>query len=187
MGAYTRVAYVSQPKSLNGWVVCHAADGFPFALEKDLLVHFVPPSLQGPRQARVCDVRKVREGTWEVSFEGIQTIEAAQDISGCVCLAAEEDVHIQAEDASSSRTRMVGYTLVEAKLGPIGTIVAVQAGSAQDLLVVETDNGEVLVPAVDAFLGPLNHETRSVHATLPDGLLDLNIHTDSAPVSSKQE
>ena len=83
MGAYTRVAYISKPKSLNGWVVCHAADGFPFALEPGLTVHFVPPSMRGPRSATVAEVRSARSGVWDVRFEGVETPDDAH-LFGCI-------------------------------------------------------------------------------------------------------
>ena len=103
-----------------------------------------------------------------------------------ICLAASNDVHIP-EEESSAFAKLVGYTLIEATAGAVGPIVAVQPGPAQDWLVVESADGEVLVPAVDAFLGATDHDAQTIHATLPDGLLDLAQGThdvaDSADVS----
>lgn len=172
MNDYVRVALVAKPKSLDGWVVCRRAGDLPFALRDGLEVFFVPPSLLGPRQAVVAEMRALGTDTWDVHFEGIDTPEDARAICGCICLAAQCDV--ETEQARTAVSHMVGCTLVEAKAGEVGRIVEVRPGVAQDLLVVETPDGrEVLVPAVDAFLGVIDEKARTVHATLPDGLLDL--------------
>ncbi len=134
-------------------------------------VHFVPPTLRGPRTATVASVEELGDAAWLVCFDGIDGIDAAQQICGCICLADEGDV----PDMPSTRPfeHMIGCTLIEAQAGAVGTIVDVQPAPAQSLLVVRTDDGDVLVPAVDAFIGSVDEDARTVHATLPNGLLDL--------------
>lgn len=135
-------------------------------------VHFVPPTLRGPRQAYVREVKEVREGAWEVLFDGIDSIDGAEQISGCACLALVENP--ERATGAPSVAQMIGCTLVESSVGEVGEITNVRLMPGQALLVVRTPEGdEVLVPAVDAFLSKVDLEQKVVHATLPGGLLDL--------------
>ena len=172
MSGWVRVARIVRTKNLEGSVVCCAADDLPFLLEEGLEVRFVPPTLRGPRKAVVERVAPQGEGQWEVLFEGIGTIDDAEQVVGCFCLAMLDEAPLPT--ASSAFEQMIGCRLVESTAGEVGIIVEVRPGPAQSLLVVQASDGrEVLVPAVDAFLGPIDREARQVHATLPPGLLDL--------------
>lgn len=171
MSSYTRVAHVIRTKNLEGSVVCHGPDGLPFRMRTGMRVHFVPPTLRGPRTAVVADIDELDDQSWLVRFEGVDTIDDAELICGCTCLAAASDV----PDIPSTHPfeHMIGCTLIEAHAGPVGTIVEVRPAPAQSLLVVRVEDGEVLVPAVDAFIGRVDEDARTVHATLPTGLLEL--------------
>ena len=172
MNEWVRVARVLRTKSLEGSVVCCAADGLPFLLEEGLEVRFVPPTLRGPRAATVAEVCAAGSDSWEVRFEGIDSIGEAEQVVGCTCLAPAGS--ISSHPVRTPFDHAIGCTLVEATAGEVGVIVEVRPGPAQSLLVVETPDGrQVLVPAVDAFLGPVDAESRQLHATLPPGLLDL--------------
>ena len=172
MSGWVRAARIVRTKNLEGSVVCRAADGLPFLLEEGMQVRFVPPSLRGPRGACVARIAESGADQFDVAFEGIDSIEAAEQLAGCLCLVWLDEA--PAVHAPSAFQQMIGCTLVESSAGEVGTIVEVQPGPAQSLLVVQTAQGkQVLVPAVDAFLGPIDHERRQVHATLPPGLLDL--------------
>jgi len=54
----------------------------------------------------------------------------------------------------------------------IGTVSAVQHFPAQDILVVKTDRGEVLVPFVSAIVPEVNIEQRFITVTPPLGLFE---------------
>lgn len=55
----------------------------------------------------------------------------------------------------------------------IGKIVGFSSNGPQDLLNVKTENGEVLVPFVEAFLVRLDFENQKVHMELPPGLIEV--------------
>ena len=76
MSAFARVAFIAKTRNLEGSVVATSADGLPFLLCEGMEVHFVPPSLRGPRNARVSSIRQIREDSYEVSFEDVEGIEA---------------------------------------------------------------------------------------------------------------
>ena len=55
----------------------------------------------------------------------------------------------------------------------VGTITDVVENTAQNLFVIEHDEKEFLVPAVEAFIQRIEHPEKIVYLELPEGLLDL--------------
>ena len=172
MSAFTRVAHIVKPKNLEGSVVAQSADGLPFLLFPGLRVHFVPPTLRGPRTAVVKSVREAREGVFEVDFEGVATIDDAEAITGCYCLAAKADVAGMA-DVQQPQT-LLGFTVVDAQRGELGEVTEVLAGAAQAVLVVEGQLGQVMIPVVDEFVEGLDETERIIEVSVPEGLIGLN-------------
>ena len=96
-----------------------------------------------------------------VSFEGVDTREGADALHGAV-LSAEP---IDDEDELWVH-ELIGSAVVNTVGDRLGTIEAVQANPASDLLVL--DSG-ALIPVV--FV--LSHDAGAVLVDLPEGLLDL--------------
>jgi 16S rRNA processing protein RimM len=57
----------------------------------------------------------------------------------------------------------------------VGTVARVDHLPAQDLLAIETVNGEVLVPFVKQIVPEVNVALGQVTLTPPDGLFELNL------------
>ncbi|HLN05670.1 MAG TPA: hypothetical protein VK217_05295 [Acidimicrobiales bacterium] len=104
-----------------------------------------PSALPGKRtagssRARVLEVRRSRpfQGRYLVEFEGVHTLEAADELRGALLLAPAID-----DPDTLFVHDLVGRELVEVDGTERGVVVAVQANPASDLLVM--DNGS-LVP-----------------------------------------
>ena len=108
-----------------------------------------------------------RQGTvggrerWVVGFEGVTTREAAEALRGTV-LSGEPI----ADDEALWVDELIGAVLVDLEGAPLGTVVAVQANPASDLLV--TDSG-ALVPL--RFVRDRQPHRLTIDA--PPGLFDL--------------
>ena len=96
-----------------------------------------------------------------VSFEGVQTREAAEALHGMVLLAEplEDDDELWVHE-------LIGSAVVNTAGDRLGVIESVQANPASDLLVLDTG---ALIPV--AFI--LSHDDGAVLVDLPEGLLDL--------------
>ncbi|MGA3352526.1 MAG: ribosome maturation factor RimM [Acidimicrobiales bacterium] len=98
------------------------------------------PASAPPVVARVLKVRSSRpfQGRYLVQFEGVQTREAADELREALLFAPA------VEDPDSLFVHdLVGSEVIEVDGTPRGTVVAVQANPASDLLVMEDGN---LVP-----------------------------------------
>lgn len=172
MSAWTRVAQVVKTKNLKGSVIAHSAEGLPFLLSEGLKVSFTPPSLEGPRQATVLRVQLVKEDTYEVDFEGIDSIDKAQAIVGSYCLAARSDLPEKPDEASCFD--LIGYEVEDRAEGPLGVVDDLLASSVQEVLVVEGSRGRVMIPFVDAFIVEVDHEAKHIATCIPSGLIGLS-------------
>lgn len=98
---------------------------------------------------------------WLVRFAGVVSREAAEALRGVELRAAalDDPEELWVHDA-------VGAEVVDRVLGPVGTVVAVEANPAADLLVL--DSG-ALIPM--SFV--LTHTRNRIEVELPDGLLEI--------------
>jgi len=67
-----------------------------------------------------------------------------------------------------------GLQVVDTELGVIGKLVAMLETGAHDIYVVDGDHGEVMIPAVAAFINDIDLHAGQMQVTVPAGLVDLN-------------
>ncbi len=172
MSSFTRAAFIVSARHLNGSVVCKAADALPFLLREGQTVHFVPPTLRGPRSARVVSISEMPSNAWEVSFEGVDNIDVAESLAGSYCLVAENELpEVHPEDDA---VVLQGYAVHDTVHGSLGVVEAVLVNPAQSTLEIQGSNGQVLVPFVDEFVVQVDEESRTIQTSIPASLLTLN-------------
>lgn len=66
---------------------------------------------------------------------------------------------------------LVGNGVVDVKLGKIGTVSAVGGTKFQKHLVVNADDGEILIPYVSEIV--ISSKGDTINTELPDGMLDI--------------
>ncbi|UYZ59152.1 ribosome maturation factor RimM [Hymenobacter latericus] len=74
---------------------------------------------------------------------------------------------------------VVGYTVVDANLGKLGIVESFYEMPEQDLLAMNYQGKEVLIPVVDELVQYADEEARELHVTLPEGLLDVYLNPTS--------
>lgn len=72
---------------------------------------------------------------------------------------------------------ILGFTVIDQRLGKIGEVKSFSSNGPQDLLEVETNQGEghkveVLIPFIAAFIIKIDYEKRIINMNLPEGLCD---------------
>ncbi|MDC6350276.1 ribosome maturation factor RimM [Zeaxanthinibacter sp. PT1] len=68
---------------------------------------------------------------------------------------------------------VVGFSLVDEELGPVGTIKGVNDSAAQALFVAEHKGKELLIPVSDEIITRIDREKKEIHVRTPDGLVAL--------------
>ncbi len=104
-----------------------------------------------------------------LKFQNIDSIEDAQEISGAevyfpYSLTPEDD------DADYTWSYFDGFHVHDEKAGDLGSIVRVDESTENVLFELESGH---LLPAVEAFITDIDHEGRTIHMNLPEGLLEI--------------
>ena len=98
---------------------------------------------------------------WLVAFEGVDDRTAAEQLQG-VTLYADA---LPSEDDELWVHELIGATVRDPDGAPLGTVEAIEANPASDLLVLD---GDRLIPLVFVVA----HEPGTVTVDVPDGLWD---------------
>lgn len=78
---------------------------------------------------------------------------------------------------------VVGYTVVDAQLGELGTVETFYELPQQDVLAMRYQGQEVLIPVVDELIQQADQAARKLFVNLPEGLLDVYL----SPTSRQQD
>jgi 16S rRNA processing protein RimM len=149
--------------------------GSPHGVRGEVTVTFVTnrperaapgAELRGGDRVLVVASARPHHDKWLVRFEGIDDRDAAEELRGTLVTArplARGDV---LADGEYWVHELIGSRVVDRSDRELGTVVAVEANPAHDLLVLDTG---ALVPI--AFL--VRHGSGEAVVDVPDGLFDL--------------
>ncbi len=108
-----------------------------------------------------------------VALANIQSVSQAQIVVGCDVFAPVNDE--DADEGDDVEGSLVGYEIVDRTLGHIGVIADVDdTVAANPLFVVDTMNGEILIPAAEDFVVSVDDDTKTLTLNLPEGLVNLD-------------
>jgi len=68
---------------------------------------------------------------------------------------------------------IIGFTVIDAIHGNIGTITGVNDTTSQALFEIEKGDKQILIPVRDEIITKLDRETKTIYVTTPEGLVDL--------------
>lgn len=118
-----------------------------------------------------------QKGKAIVRLETIDHIDQAQALVGA-SLYLPEDALDELEEGEFYYHQITGYTVVDSKLGRLGPVKTVYTPNAQDLIAMDFEGNEILIPVVDDIVDKADHDAREILVNLPDGLLDIYKDTD---------
>jgi 16S rRNA processing protein RimM len=68
---------------------------------------------------------------------------------------------------------ILGFEVIDERLGSLGPVLKFDSNGAQDLLVVKPGRDEQLIPFVQEFVQELNMDKKQILMDLPEGLVEL--------------
>ena len=68
---------------------------------------------------------------------------------------------------------VIGFTIMDAKYGDIGTIESINDSASQVLFEAKKDGKELLIPVSDDIIIKVDRNARTIHVEAPEGLVDL--------------
>ena len=111
---------------------------------------------------------RVMNGNSVVFLEGVDDRTAAESLVRAILWMDEDD---EVEDDAWYAHQLAGLDVIRDDV-VIGTVARVEHLPAQDLLIVKTDSGEVMVPFVEAIVPTVDVPGGRVIVTPPAGLFE---------------
>lgn len=175
------VAKIGKSFGTNGELTINLFDTFPsdFTIEEPLFVYM--DNLAVPL---FCDhfERRGKSGGVVIFADFDTTHRAAELIGKEIYMGLEEELlglepeeeEWNDEDEELYLEDMVGYSATFEGKSERGEIVDFEESDWNPLFIIEIEGREVMIPAVDDFIVEYSTSEKSIHFSLPDGLIDLN-------------
>ncbi|WP_415854127.1 ribosome maturation factor RimM [Sinomonas sp. G460-2] len=170
-----RVARIGKPHGIRGEVTVQVLTDAPEERFVRGAAFDVDPASHG--------ALTVRSARWNkdilvLGFEEVPDRNRAEELRGATLSIETEELE-ESHDEGWYEHELVG---LEARVDgrAVGTVSALQVMPAQDLLVVDTPSGEVLVPFVDEIVPEVDVEGGYVVVVPPPGLFELNTEAEIA-------
>jgi 16S rRNA processing protein RimM len=121
-----------------------------------------------------------------VKFEDLESIEAVQNLVGAKLFLPTE-VLPELEEGQFYYHDVIGYQVIDEKLGKLGTVENFFSMPTHDMLVMVYRNKEVLIPVVSHIVVKADKTFQEVHTSLPEGLVDVYMEETKAEKEQKEQ
>ncbi|GAB4100287.1 ribosome maturation factor RimM [Sinomonas halotolerans] len=172
-----QVARIGKPHGIRGEVTVQVLTDAPEERFVPGAAFIVEPASLGPLTVRAARWNK---DILLLAFREVADRNRAEELRGAKLFVESEALEDGDEDGWYEH-ELVG---LEVQVGgrAVGKVAALQTMPVQDLLIVDTPQGEVLVPFVEEIVPEVDTERGVVVVTPPPGLFELNREdTGSAP------
>jgi 16S rRNA processing protein RimM len=107
-----------------------------------------------------------------VKLEDVNSFDGADKLVGCALYLPLTELPELDEDQFYYHD-IISYLIVDEHKGALGTIENIYELPHQDLIAMNYQNKEVLIPITDDFITKVDHQKKELHVVLPDGLLEI--------------
>lgn len=168
-----KVGVIAKPHGVSGEVVARVDVGFS---TDDLCYDFLLVEIDGGLVPYY--VEQIRDKNAEeslVKFEFIENQEDAKRISGSPIYIDSEWIDSEEKKSDNMSIGMlIGFDVEDIKTGYIGKITDIDEQNGMNpLFVVETKEGEKLIPIVDDFIKEIETKQKKIKFDLPEGLITI--------------
>ncbi|GAA4398435.1 ribosome maturation factor RimM [Nibrella viscosa] len=108
-----------------------------------------------------------------VALEEVETIDQAEKLINCALYLPLDNLEPIEDETRFYYHEIIGYRVVDAEQGELGTVTAVYTMPTQDLISMEYQGKEVLIPINSAIVPSVDRTRQQLNVVLPDGLLDV--------------
>lgn len=165
------VGRIARPHGLRGQVVIDPETDFPEERFAPGGVVFI--AAQGAARPLEIETVRFQKGRPIVAFAGVGTIDAAEALGRGEVRAPAKPREAR-PPGTHYQHELQGCRVVRRGGGVLGEVRRVERTGAADLLAVDANGREVLVPFVPEICVEVDAEARVIVVELPDGLVELN-------------
>ncbi|MFC6998392.1 ribosome maturation factor RimM [Rufibacter roseus] len=137
------------------------------------------------------DLNPQDKGRSIIKFEDVKTVADAEKLKG-VSLYLPLNQLPQLEEDQFYFHEVIGYTVIDEQLGELGKVETFYDLPNQDLLAMEYQGHEVLIPVQDEIILRTNREEKKLYVSLPEGLLEVytqpsNRNEEEPPLEGEED
>jgi 16S rRNA processing protein RimM len=116
---------------------------------------------------------QLRENKQIIKFEGIDKIEQAKPLVSFELYLPLETLPEIEDEANFYFHEIIGFQIIDENKGILGKIESIYQYPQQDIISMNFQGKEVMIPINDAIVKKVNRETKEVFTNLPEGLLEV--------------
>lgn len=127
-----------------------------------------------------------QKGRFIIAFEDVKTVMEAEKLKGSelyLPLSALPEL----EQDQFYFHEIIGYKVHDAEAGELGTVREIFAMPTQDLIAMDYNGTEVLIPIMDDIVEKADKETKTLFVNLPEGLLDVYLNPGAPDDADEEE
>ncbi len=155
---FVAMGYIKAIVGVKGWVKVHTDTEFVDGL-LDYDVWHIGKDNQW--QDIEIETGKVANGVLQVKFTNIDTPEAAMLLRGSTICIARENLETPAEDEFYWMD-LIGMSVVNREDQTLGTVKNLLETGAHDVLDVQGEHGQKLIPFISHFVDTVNRESNTI-------------------------
>lgn len=170
---YLTIGKIARPHSNRGEVIINIMTDFPsrFFESSEFLIKI------GNNEPVFFEVAGAREHKGRViaKLKGIDSINDAESLRNALIVIPEDERMDKDDDNYFYHYELLGMSVIDLDgkfIGKVREVMEIAGG--RDILAVNTDNGEALIPFVDKFCVEIDREKEEILVDLPSGLLEIN-------------
>lgn len=107
-----------------------------------------------------------------VKFEDVDSEQDADELIGCH-IYLPLSMLPKLEGNKFYFHEVIGFEVIDERLGNIGKIVSINDSTAQPLFEIDFQGKEILIPMIDHFIIEVNRKGKKILLKTPEGLVDL--------------
>lgn len=174
---FVALARLVRTQGRNGELIADILTDFPERFADRPGVWLLPPEESCAPCEAVLERYWLHKGRVVLKFAGVDSISAAEALAGWE-VAIPREARAQLADDAVYVSDLIGCRVIDEAAGgaDLGVVLEVARGEAgaADLLVLDRNGDELLIPFAKAFLVKLDVEARVLRMRLPAGLTEIN-------------
>lgn len=107
-----------------------------------------------------------------VKLAGVDSPQVAHNLAGLSAFVPKEMLQEMHLSQVSAVKRLIGYCTTDIRLGLLGPVCAVYTPTQQQLLGIDFQDKELLIPHHEAIVKRVNHMQRTITVRLPHGFIE---------------
>lgn len=123
---------------------------------------------------------QIRPNKSIIKFEDIDTIEEAQKLVNCDIYLPEDNLPELDDNDQFYYHEIIDYTVVDEIKGKLGKVLAVYTSERQDLIAMQYEGKEILIPIDDDIVKTVDREKKELYTNLPEGLLEIYLDDNNS-------